>query len=143
MLTARCPCAQVARPWSGKGQVITSVPLAPSQKPITFTIDQPIGSGQEPVICFKSVKAACNAKWLQTTPIDGSGLPKGVARMLLLLQVGHAGEGKDAIAADTNGQLKCTRVVPLRLSPLPAELAASAQPRQGFWVPGGGVHALH
>ena len=118
------------------------MPLGPQEKKTTFKLNEKAGSLAKPVLCFKSVKAACNAKWLQTTPIDGSGLPRGTTRMLLLLQIGSPGEGKDAVLANANGLLRCSSVVPLALQPLPAELAAAAQPREGFWVPGGGVHAL-
>ena len=119
--------------------MITSVPLTARDKPTVFKLGEVC---KEPVMAFKSAKLACRAKWLQTTPVDGSGLPRGVERMLLVLQVGFAGEGKDAIAADVSGRLQCTHVVPLRLSPLPVEHAADAQPREAFWVPGNGKHAL-
>jgi len=134
-----CRISQVARPWSGKPMVITSVPSTPLQKPILLKLGEVC---KQPVTAFKTAKDACQAKWLQTSPIDGSGLPRGSERMLLILQVGMAGEGKDAIAADSKGRMQCTQSVPLRLAPLPAAFAAEAQPREAFWVPGNGSHAL-
>ena len=138
----RLHATQVARAWSGKGKIITTVPTTPNEKPIQMKLNEAVGSAREPVACFKTVKGACEAKWLQTTPISGSGLPRGTERMLCLLQVGVPGAGKDAIRASANGQLTCTRVTPLSVVPLPAEFAASAQPRKHFFVPGGGSHAL-
>ena len=133
---------QVARGWSDKPKAIKTVPVTPSEAPTDLEFNLPAGSAKQPVICFKTAKAACSAKWLVTAPKDGSGLPHGTKRMLLVLQVGTAGEGKDSIAADSSGQLRCTSVTPLELLPIPAEHAATAQPRQSFWVPGGAVHAL-
>ena len=69
-------CAQVARAWAGKPQKIMSVPLSPKEVPVVFKLNEATGSTTKPVVCFKSVPAACRAKWLQTTPKDGSGLPR-------------------------------------------------------------------
>ena len=49
------------------------------------------------MICYKSVHAACNAKYL--TDFKEGGMPKGTERMLLLLEIGCAGEGTDSIIA--------------------------------------------
>ena len=134
--------SQVACAWAGKPQKIMSIPLTPKEEPVAFKLGEAVGSAKEPVTCFKTVAAACKAKWLQRPLKDGHALPRGTTRMVLLFQVGVAGEGKDSIATDANGQQRCTSVVPLALCPLPAELAAGCQPVAGFWVPGGGVHAL-
>ena len=133
----------MARAWSGKPQLISTVPQSPSEAPVSLTLNVPGGSAKTPVICFKSAKAACQAKWLQTTPIDGSGLPRGTERMLCLLQIGPtAGEGKDSVMKSANGVLLCSTVRPIAVVPLPAEYASGAQPRESFFVPAKFSHAL-
>ena len=137
------PPSQVARAWSGKPQLIQTVPTSPSEEPVQLPLDVPCGSAKTPIVCFKSAKAACQAKWLQLTPVDGSGLPRGTERMLALLQIGPtAGEGKDSVMKSSNGVLLCSTVRPIAVVPLPAEYAATAVPREAFFVPAKYSHAL-
>lgn len=94
----------------------------------TFRLGEPTGSKARPVLCYKTAKAACTAKYL--TDFKEGGLPKGTERMLLLLEVGFAGEGTDSIlASGASGQLSISRATPIKLCPLPTAAAASTQPR--------------
>ena len=132
-------CTQVTKSWAGKPQRIASVAMSASEIPTQMTLNEPASTK---IVCFKSVAAACRAKWLQTTPIDGSGLPRNTERMLCLFHVGSAGEGKDSVAADASGKLTATKVTPVAVAPLPGKHAAFATPRARFFVPGGFKHAL-
>ena len=134
-------CArQVARPWSGKGQLIKSVPRSTFEEPAHLKLGELGGSDKTPVVVFTSVKAACKARWLHTTPIDGTGLPKGTDRMLCLLQLGSPGDGIDVATPDpASGGMVCTSVMPLSLSPIPDEFQETAQPRSRFWCPSNGT----
>ena len=80
------------------------------------------------MLCYKTAKAACTAKYL--TAFKEGGMPKGTERMLLLLEVGCAGEGTDSIlASGASGQLYISQATPIKLCPLPAAAIASTQPR--------------
>jgi hypothetical protein len=130
----------VARPWSGKGQLIKSVPRSTFEEPAHLKLGELGGSDKTPVVVFTSVKAACKARWLHTTPIDGTGLPKGTDRMLCLLQLGSPGDGIDVATPDpASGGMVCTSVMPLSLSPIPDEFQETAQPRSRFWCPSNGT----
>lgn len=87
-------------------------------------------------MCFNSVKDACKAtEVLQTA--RAKCLPRGTERMLLLLEVGCAGEGSDSIKSrGADGHMMCTSVVPIKLSPMPATEVGTVLPRAGFWLPG-------
>ena len=135
---------QVARAWSGKPPKITSIPPTPTGVPVDMKYNEASGSAKEPVTCFKTVEAACSAKWLKRPLKDGAPMRRGTTRMLCLFQVGDPGEGTTSYATNASGMLTCTRVVPLMVAPLPEKVAADCQPSSGFWVPGntGGAHAL-
>ena len=127
--------------WPCKPMIIKSVPFLYMDKPVTMKLNEYAGSAAHPIMCFDTIKAACRARWLHTTPQEGSGMAFGFKRMLCVLQVGTPGEGKQSIAVELCGQMRCTKVMPLEIIELPEEFAArgsSAQPREHFWVPGNG-----
>ena len=94
----------------------------------SFKLGEPVGTKARPVLCYKTAKAACTAKYL--TDFKEGGLAKGIERMLLLLEVGCAGEGSDSIlASGASGQLYISQATPIKLCPLPAAAIASTQPR--------------
>ena len=130
------PC--VALPSHHRNATLMVVPLRmacaffvlhrPGAPTHTFSLGEPAGSKARPVLCYKTAKAACTAKYL--TDFKEGGLPKGTERMLLLLEVGCAGEGTDSIlASGASGQLYISKATPIKLCPLPAAAAASTQPR--------------
>ena len=41
--------------------------------------------------------------------------------MLMLFEVGSSGEGKDSIVSEASAQLRCSRVIPVGLQPIPDE----------------------
>jgi hypothetical protein len=110
---------------------------------VTFKIGERAGSASQPVVCFKTVKAACRAKFLQTTPSPTDVTSRPTQRMIMLFEVGYAGEGKESFAAEAGSKLRCSCVLPVALQPMPdGSDAELAQPRKSFWVPGGAIHAL-
>lgn len=133
----------VARARPGQVPKISSVPVNASDIPISFKIGEPAGSAAQPVLCFKSVTAACQAKFLSTSP-KMAGLPHGVDRMICVFQVGAPGEGVDSILSSSPaGRMVCSCVTPIALKPLPSgAVGEAALPRPSYWVPGGGMHAL-
>ena len=121
----------VARPWGGKPQMITSV--LPG-KPMSFTLRERAGSTSQPILCFRTVDAACRAP--QKPGVFS--LPRRTERMLLLLEVGVAGNGMAGVSRARNGALLCNTVKAVALAPLPKSHVAKAMPPPIFWLPGNG-----